>query len=273
VSVLVGGLVGLCMVFVSRGTTLWRRERLLRRVEPRPSGGTSRGDRRRLALPRRSVSVLLGAVVGAALAGAVGLAIGAAGSAIVAEGSIRRRSNRTSALRDEQLTDAVRSITAALRAGLSVPQALAYAADESEAPLRGSIRELVDGLDLGVPLDDALTSWSASIDSDDARLLAGVLLLHRRSGGDLPTVLDHVAATLSERRAAAREIRALTSQARLSGAILGFLPIGFFGFLWLTSRRDIEGAFRTPAGVAAIALGLTMEALAFVWIRRLLEVR
>ncbi|MDP9275495.1 MAG: type II secretion system F family protein, partial [Chloroflexota bacterium] len=67
-----------------------------------------------------------------------------------------------------------------------------------------SLRDLVDGLEVGVPLDDALVSWSSSMASDDARLLAGVLRLHRRSGGDLTPVLDQVATTLRERRAAAR---------------------------------------------------------------------
>ena len=111
------------------------------------------------------------------------------------------------------------------------------------------------------------------VDTDDARLVAGDLGLHRRSGGDLPAVLDQVAATLRERQAAAGEVRALTAQARLSGTILGVLPVGFFAFLWLTSREQIEGAFRTPAGIAALALGALMEALAFLWIRHLLEVR
>src|SRR5439155_19943870 len=115
-------------------------------------------------------------------------------------------------------------------------------------------------------------SWSSSMGSDAARLLAGVLRLHRRSGGDLPPVLDEVATTLRERRAAAREIRALTAQARLSGSILGLLPIGFFAFLWLTSRRDIEGALGTPAGLASVLLGLGLEVGAFFWIRALLVV-
>jgi tight adherence protein B len=78
---------------------------------------------------------------------------------------------------------------------------------------------------------------------------------------------------LQERRAAAREVRALTVQARLSGVILGILPVGFLAFLWLTSRRDIEGAFATPAGLASISLGLVLEGAAYLWIRKLLEVR
>jgi tight adherence protein B len=84
--------------------------------------------------------------------------------------------------------------------------------------------------------------------SRDVQLVAGALDLHRRSGGDLPSVLDQVAATIRERVAVGREVRSLTAQARLSGWILGVLPIGFFAFLWLTSRRDIEGALSTPAG-------------------------
>ena len=124
-----------------------------------------------------------------------------------------------------------------------------------------------------MPLDDAMKAWTVEVDTDDARLLAGVLTLHRRSGGDLPSVLDEVAGTLRERRAAVGEVRALTAQARLSGTILGVLPFGFFAFLWLTSRSEIEGAFRSPAGLAAITVGLVLEVLAFLWIRHLLEVR
>ena len=114
--------------------------------------------------------------------------------------------------------------------------------------------------------------WAQDVGTDDARLVVGVLTLHRRSGGDLPHVLDQVAATLRERSEAAREVRALTAQARLSGAILGLLPIGFFAFLWMTSRGNIQGAFDSPIGIAAIVTGALLECVAFMWIRSLLEV-
>ena len=139
-------------------------------------------------------------------------------------------------------------------------------------PLAASLASVADRTDLGTPLDVALQEWAHASGSSDARLLAGVLDLHRRTGGELPAVLDGVASTLRERRAAAREVRALTAQARLSGAILGLLPIGFFLFLSVTSRDDIAAAFHSPAGIAAIALGFTMQGGAFLWIRSLLRV-
>jgi len=274
VSALIGCLAAFASILGGLASNMRRRECVLRRVEPSVDRESRPLRVGRWTLPRaRLVLMLIGGVVGLAMAGAAGIPLGAAIAWIGSTAVSRKRSMRTAGVRDEQLADAVRAIAAGLRAGLSVPQSLAYAADEAESPLGSSLRDLVDDLEVGVPLDDALASWSSSMASDDARLLAGVLRLHRRSGGDLPPVLDQVATTLRERRAAAREIRALTAQARLSGSILGLLPIGFFAFLWLTSRRDIEGAFRNPAGVGAIAIGLTLEAVAFLWIKRLLEVR
>ncbi len=124
----------------------------------------------------------------------------------------------------------------------------------------------------GSPLEEALDGWVAAITVPDVRLVAGVLRLHRRAGGALAPVLEGLARTLRERRAAVREVRSLTAQARLSGAILGLLPIGFFGFLWLTSSRDMAIAVGSPLGRTAIAGGLVLQAAAFVWIRRLLRV-
>ena len=215
---------------------------------------------------------IAGAAAGTLVAGAPGLVIGAVAGIAAPRIRDRRRAATRTALLEDQLAEAVSSIAAGVRAGLSLTRALAFAAGEADAPLAASLAGVADRIDLGTPLEHAVDEWADSIGSSDARLLAGVLDLHRRTGGELPSVLDELAATLRERRAAAREVRALTAQARLSGAILGLLPIGFFLFLSVTSRDDITAAFHSGAGMAAISIGLTMQGLAFVWIRSLLKV-
>ena len=216
-------------------------------------------------------------------AAAVAIALGLVGpitaAAVAAVGValrwwLPRRRRATDARRGaDQLAEAVTAMAAGLRAGGSVPQALAYARDEASEPLRGELAELMDRIDVGMPVEEALAAWADARGSEDVRLLVGVLDVHRRSGGDFPSVLDGVAGTLRERRAAHREVRALTAQARLSGAILGLLPVAFFGFLLLTSRDEMIRALATPLGATALAVGLGMELLAFLWIRRLVEVR
>ena len=262
-------LLGIGAVLAERGLRAGRARRARDLVATTSAGA----DPRSLAIDLRSVAIPFGVgAVGFLLWGLGGLA-GGVGLAIGARRVGARRSRRAiEVVRDEQLADTVGAIASALRAGMSVPQALAYAADEVDEPLSLELRALVDALDVGVPLGHAIAAWCGRIGSDDARLLGSTLDLHRRSGGDLPLVLDQVGGTIRERVAAAREVRALTAQARLSGLILGLLPVGFFAFLWLTSRRDIEGALSTPTGLLSVALGLVMEGCAFLWIRKLLEI-
>jgi tight adherence protein B len=173
---------------------------------------------------------------------------------------------------EEQLPDAVSAMSAGMRAGLSLSQSIGFASNEVTPPLSETLRELVEREQLGVPLAASLEEWTAPQSTRDLRLVGGILQLHRRTGGDLPAVLDQLAGTLRQRAEATRELRGYTAQARLSGAILGGLPIGFFLFLSLTSRNDIAAAYRTPVGAGAIVLGLVLETLAFVWIKRLLRV-
>jgi tight adherence protein B len=245
----------------------------LRRGAAAPGGSSEAEDRPRRLFSRSLPWVLAGAIAGWLVIAPVAAAIGALAGWAASLLWFRRVASRSAAAWDEQLADVVGAVAAAMRSGLSMPQALGYAADESPEPIDGSLRRLVERVDIGVPIDTAVSDWAHGVGTDDARLLAGVLRLHRRTGGDLPAVLDQVGATLRDRRAAAQEVTALTAQARLSGAILGFLPIGFFGFLWLTSRSDIQVAFHTPAGLAAIAVGLALEGIASLWIRHLLAVR
>jgi tight adherence protein B len=191
----------------------------------------------------------------------------------VRRGVRRRRQAGAERLRADQLPDVAAALAAGMRAGLSLTQALAYARDEAAAPLADDLGRLVATIELGTPVGSALGRWAEEHGSEDARLLAGVIDLHRRSGGDLPSVLDGVVAALRERRSAQRELRAMTAQARLSGLILGLLPVGFFAFLLLTSRSEMLGAIATPLGRASLVVGIGLEVLAFLWIRRLLEVR
>jgi tight adherence protein B len=137
--------------------------------------------------------------------------------------------------------------------------------------LSESLRAVVEREAMGQPLARSLDSWAAEHDGPDVRLVATVFQMHRRSGGDLPTVLDGVAATLRERAAQAREAQSLTAQARLSGIVLGFLPVGFFCFLSIMSPGDMSAAYQTPAGITAITAGILLQAGAFFWIRHLLR--
>jgi tight adherence protein B len=212
------------------------------------------------------------ALVGWAIARVPGVVIATVVAAVVRNVRRRRAGAVTPVVVEERFADAVGALAAAVRSGASLTQALRYAATEAVPPVRDDLAGLVEQLDTGIALDQALRSWSAARPNPNVELVVGALELHRRSGGDLPAVLDQVVGTIRDRVSISREVRSLTAQARMSAWILGLLPVGFFAFLWLTSRRDIEGAMSTPVGIACVVAGLVLELGAFAWIRKLLVV-
>jgi tight adherence protein B len=213
-----------------------------------------------------------GGCVGALVGGpVVGISVGVAAAIVPVAMDRKRNAGRRAAI-DGQLLDAVTAVASALRSGRSLGQALTTAADEADDPLSTILAGTAHAASLGVPMDEALDRFADAVGGSDVRLVSGVLKVHRRTGGALAASLDDVARTLADRREAARELRSLTAQARLSAAILGLLPLGFFLFLSVVARRDIESAYRTTAGASAIGIGLALQGAAFGWIRRLLRV-
>jgi tight adherence protein B len=260
-------------LFAAVAADLVERERVRVRAGVRRRERGWGGAGRRLRAPTlRALGALGGIVVGVSVAGLPGAVMGGIAAIIIPLVRARRKMARRAEMMEEQLGQAVSVIAAGLRTGLSLLQAISLSADEVGAPLGATLRGLADRVSLGVPFPRSLDGWVAEVGVPEARLMAGVLSLQRRTGGDLPVVLDRLARTLRDRQAAAREVRSLTAQARLSGAILGFLPIGFFLFLSVTSRRDIAAAYHSSTGATAIVAGLLMQGAAFLWIRRLLRV-
>ena len=270
-----GVLCATAVLFASGWIARRRREGLLATL--RADGSDDARSGRRFRVPFGSTWLILPACalswfVGGAVAGLPGAIAGAAATALTPRILLRRRTARRMEALESDLGDAVAAIAVTMRSGRSLTQAIAHAAGEVDAPLGPALLAVADRSELGVPFEASLDGLVKELPSADVRLVSGVLRIHRRTGGAMPGVLDQVAKTLRERRAAAREIRSLTAQARLSAVILGLLPIGFFLFLSATSRSDIAAAYHSATGATAIGVGLALQCGAYLWIRRLLQV-
>jgi tight adherence protein B len=269
-AVAVAGLVALSTTLLARLAATERSRRLLAGL-----GSTDGSPTPTFRVPR-NVLVAMGAVAAWLLGGRLaGLAGSIAATLVVLAAPTmvaRRRNRRRERATQERLAEAVSLIASAMRSGRSLHQAIGLAATELDPLLGSTFRRLADRTGLGDPMDESIDAWARDVGGPDARLVAGVLKLHRRTGGSLAVSLENLAGTLRDRRASSRELESLTAQARLSATILGLLPIGFFLFLSVIARRDLEAAYETPAGVAAISVGFALQGAAYVWIRHLLRV-
>jgi tight adherence protein B len=212
-----------------------------------------------------------GALIGVWLAGPVGGLAGALAAEVVRRAARSRSQRRARELLDEQLREAMVTLSAAVQAGLSVRRALEEARRGSDPPLRDELAGLVARLRVGQPIDAALDVFAGQIDSPDATLLATLLTVQRRSGGDLPALLDEVAGVVGQRAESRRQVRALTAQGRASGAVLAVLPIAFVGLLSGTSGDGLGAFYQTLPGAGLLLAGLVCDLLGFAWISRIVR--
>ncbi len=174
---------------------------------------------------------------------------------------------------ERQLPEALALQAAALRAGHSLTRSLRVLTDKLGPPLHEELHTTVAEIDLGAPPDEALGRLAARSSSKDVELWVTAMLVHRQTGGSLSTVLDSLAAKVSERIQLRGEIKALTAQGRLSGLVVAVAPLGFLMLLSWGSPEQMRILYSTPRGWAILAGGLVLNGLGLVWIRWILRIR
>ncbi len=190
----------------------------------------------------------------------------------------RRKSGRLNAF-NKQLPDTITLIANALRAGSSFLQAIELVVRESRPPISTEFGRVIREVNLGLSFDTALENMVRRVRSDDLELMATAISIQHTVGGNLAEILDSIAFTIRERVRIKGEIRTLTAQQRLSGYVVGFLPIGLAGFLFIAAPSFMSPMFDDrvsiaglPAGIIILATGGFMMFLGFMIIRRVVDI-
>jgi tight adherence protein B len=190
----------------------------------------------------------------------------------------RRKNGRLNAF-NKQLPDTITLIANALRAGSSFLQAIELVVRESRPPISTEFGRVIREVNLGLSFDVALENMVRRVRSDDLELMATAIAIQHTVGGNLAEILDSIAFTIRERVRIKGEIQTLTAQQRLSGYVVGFLPIALAGFLFIAAPGFMQPMFDDrasllglPAGVVILFIGGFAMFMGFMFIRRIVDI-
>ena len=182
-----------------------------------------------------------------------------------------KRSSRLNKL-SKQLPDTVQLIASSLKAGFALLQAFEAASDRAPEPMAGELGRTIRDVSLGSNMEEAIAGWGQRIPGPDLEIIVNAILIQRSVGGNLGEILDNVGHTMRERERLQGEIRALTAQQRLSGFVVGGLPIIVGGAFSLLNPDYMSPLFNEPIGNAILALAAVMEVGSFLVIRKILDI-
>jgi tight adherence protein B len=230
---------------------------------------------------RRPSRYLLLLMMVAVIGGFVGFRIGGSIIGIViglilpllSQQYVRSRANVNRRRFGEQVPQALDAIAAGLAAGLSFPQAVEYAADEVPEPIDDAIARLSRRISLGHPVDEALQRMHEDHPEESLALVVDGIALQRQFGGDLVTMLDQTATLLRERVELEREVRAVTSQGRLSGWVVAALVPVSAGILLFSNPVYLDVLFDTIIGQFLVVFSLVLQLTGWAIISRLVRIR
>jgi tight adherence protein B len=154
--------------------------------------------------------------------------------------------------------DAIDLMVRALRSGLPISEAIIGAAQEIGDPVGAEFSSVENGMKMGRDLESLLWDIAKRIDSPELRFFIIALSVQRETGGNLAETLANLSDLLRRRRMMQQKVRAMSSEARASTAILGSLPFVVTTILFLTSPTYIKTLFNDPRGMMLIGLAIGM---------------
>ena len=123
-----------------------------------------------------------------------------------------------------QMADGIDIIVRGVKSGLPLNQCLRIISTEAQDPLRSEFQNLVDGQQMGLPLEQNLLKMYERMPLPEVNFFSIVLVIQQKTGGNLSEALGNLSLVLRSRKLLKAKINALSSEAKASAGIIGSLP-------------------------------------------------
>ena len=172
-----------------------------------------------------------------------------------------------------QLPYALDLLKSSLEAGHTLQRGMQVVGDEFTDPLGGEFRTVVEQARLGLPVTEALTDMLQRVPLDDLRLFVVAVKVQVEVGSSLAQIIARLCDIVRTRQRLYSQIRALTAQSRMSGMVVGLLPIVVLAMFGIVQPTYTEMLFFDPTGKLILKTALGLDLGAFLLIRQLVKVK
>lgn len=160
---------------------------------------------------------------------------------------------------ETQLADAIELLSKSMRAGLSPAAAFGVGARELPKPASQEFAIVVRDTQNNRPLNEAVKRLADRMKLEDTRLLAIVMDLGMREGGNMTEALDAVASTVRNRFNVRRKVKAATASARAQVAVVASMPFVMLGVFTLVNPEMMEPLWTTHIGLILVGVVCFLE--------------
>jgi len=173
---------------------------------------------------------------------------------------------------NEQLVDALLTMSNALRAGFSISQSFDAVVKEGQNPIAQEFGLLQHQVRVGVRFEEALLNLEKRVESEDLTLMIRAIEIARTTGGNLTEVFERISETIRERIRIRGRIKSLTAQGRLQGIVVGVMPILLGLGMFIISPVMVRNFLSSPVGLIILVIVGVLELAGALLIRKIIRI-
>lgn len=182
------------------------------------------------------------------------------------------RARRAAKVRAE-LPDALDMVANSLSAGLTLPQALMRNLDHFPPLVAEEFARVIYDTRLGYSIGGAFDNLARRLPIPDVTMVVIASKIGVSHGGNLAENYRMLSSLLRDNMAFEDELKAMTTEGRMQAIVMSALPMVMIVLLGLVKRDLVSPLFTTGAGWATLCVLLMMQGLAYLWIRKIVDVK
>ncbi|MFT8349077.1 type II secretion system F family protein [Clostridium saccharoperbutylacetonicum] len=194
---------------------------------------------------------------------------------------INNRIKKKKSIVNMQLIDALNSIVASLKAGLSINSALIKCSDDLESlyslvkdkPMLEEFNKIKSDLNMGMSVDDTLRNFMVRMKMEDVDDFVHSVIIVRQKGGNLVEVMTNVTQMITDKIAIRREIEILTTSKKTEAKIITIIPIFIIISLSIFSFDYIRPLYDSFLGKVLIVVGCTFLFLNYFISKKVVDIQ
>ena len=184
---------------------------------------------------------------------------------------LRRMAERRRLQIEDQLAGSMTTLAGAIRAGLSLAQALEILAEQSPQPIRLEFQHMVGQYSMGKTLQETLLEAKQRLQSENFSMFAAAMLASRESGGKLNETVERIAESVREFQRLERKIESETAQARKSATYMAIAPPVILLVYYFVDPINTGRLFVTLPGQIMLSIAVLLNVSAWLWARSILS--
>lgn len=186
---------------------------------------------------------------------------------------IGRSRKKRAELFNKQLSEALIMMGNSIKGGFTFMQSMESIATDMQPPISSEFAKVLREVHYGVSQEEALKHMVERTQNRDLELLVSAVVTSAQVGSNLTEILDTISVTIRDRIKMKQDINTLTAQGRVSGIIIGSLPIVLILAIMILNPEYYEGFFDASIGKILIIVSIVMETIGFLLIKKIINIK